>query len=138
MGGANTKAASPMYGHQYSQEVRDDRSRVLKEGFNPESADYDYKTAEQGGLMPQKGGENKGHMGSVLGVTPEIYATYKQYGLPSGEAYMLLKGAGHPTHQMAIDAEAERGFEIKKFGDRYFSVPKQQPMSSYDAINAGL
>jgi hypothetical protein len=111
---------------QYSKEVRKDRKNVLIRGFDPDSFDYDYLSAEKAGIRPEPMGKNKGHMGSVTAVTPEIYNKYKKKGLPSGEAYMLLKGAAHPTHQMAIDAEAERGFEIKKFGDRYFSVPKKK------------
>ena len=85
-----------------------------------------------------KQGENFGHMGSVTPVSKDIYQKYKQYGLPSGEAYIVLKGASHPTHNLLIQGEAERGFEVKKFGDRYFSVPKQKPKSSYDAIENGL
>jgi hypothetical protein len=124
MGGANTQAVSPMYGHQYSSDVRDDRSRVLKEGFNPDSSDYDYKTAEQGGLMPNKTWDNNRHMGSVTQTTPDMYDKYKKFGLPEGESYTVLKGVSHPSHNDLIKGESERGFEIKKYGDRYFSVPK--------------
>ena len=111
---------------QYSKNVRKHRRDVLLSGFDPEGFDYDYQSAEKAGIRPEPMGYNKGHMGSVAQVTPEIYEKYKKEGLPSGEAYMLLKGAAHPTHQMAIDAEAERGFEIKKFGDRYFSILKNK------------
>ena len=111
---------------QYSPEVRKNRRNVLLSGFDPEGFDYDYQNAEKAGIRPESMGYNKGHMGSVAQVTPEVYDKYKKEGLPKGEAYMLLKGVAHPTHQMAIDAEAERGFEVKKFGDRYFSIPKKK------------
>lgn len=111
---------------QYSPEVRQHRKAVLLKGFNPDGFDYDYESAEKAGIRPEPMGPNKGHMGSVAPVTPEIYAKYQKEGLPKGEAYLLLKGAAHPTHQMAVEAEAQRGFEIKKFGDRYFSVPTKQ------------
>lgn len=119
----------------YSPEVRKDRSRVVSSPFNADSADYDYLSAESAGYKPsQEEGPNKGHMGSVRKSTPE---EIKKYGIPQ-DSYLLLKGAKHPTHKMAVDAEAQRGFEIVKYGDRYFSVPKQKPVSSWDAINQGL
>jgi hypothetical protein len=144
MGGANYQArhqnsVASTSGSQYSPEVQKDRENVLKKQFNPESSDYDYKTAEESGMLPDlRQGENLGHMGSVTPVSKDIYQKYKQYGLPSGEAYIVLKGASHPTHNHLIQGEAERGFEVKKFGDRYFSVPKQKPKPSYDAIENGL
>jgi hypothetical protein len=104
----------------------------LKQPFNSESSEYDYRTAEESGMLPDlRPGENFGHMGSVAPVNEDIYQRYKQYGLPSGEAYIVLKGAGHPTHNYLMQGEADRGFEVKKFGDRYFSVPKQQEESIY-------
>jgi hypothetical protein len=112
---------------QYSPEVRKHRRNVLLSGFDSEGLDYDYESAEKAGIRPEPMGYNKGHMGSVAPVTPEMYSKYEKEGLPKGEAYMLLKGAAHPTHQMAVEAEGERGFDIKKFGDRYFSVPKKLP-----------
>lgn len=112
----------------YSNPVQSDRERVIQQGFNPEESQYDYLTAEQAGIKPNS--ENK-HMGSVAPVTKEIFNKYKEYGLPEGEAYVILKGAKHPTHNYTVKAENERGFEIKKFGDRYFSVPKQKPESIY-------
>jgi hypothetical protein len=110
---------------QYSPNVRVNRQETLLKGFDPEGIDYDYTTAEKIGMLPETMGGNKNHMGSVAPVTPEIYEQYKKHGLPSGESYILLKGASHPTHEYAVKGEAERGFEIKKYGDRYFSVPKQ-------------
>jgi len=117
---------SPLFDEtQYTPDVRKDRQKVLLKGFNPESSDYDYLNAEKAGILPEMTGRNKGHMGSVAPVTSEIYEQYKKHGLPSGEAYIVLKGANHPTHKYLVEGEAERGFEIKKYGDRYFSVPKQ-------------
>lgn len=131
MGGANYQARgqnsiASTSGSQYSPEVQKDRERVLKQTFNPDSSDYDYATAEDAGMLPSiQSGENFGHMGSVAPVNQNIYQKYKEYGLPSGEAYIVLKGASHPTHNYLVKGEEERGFEIKKFGDRYFSIPKQ-------------
>lgn len=119
----------------YSNPVQADRARVVQQGFNPEEAQYDYLTAEKAGIKPND--YNK-HMGSVAPVTEEIFNKYKEYGLPEGEAYVILKGTNHPTHNYTVNAENERGFEIKKFGGRYFSVPKQKPASSYDVINKEL
>jgi hypothetical protein len=48
----------------------------------------------------------------------------KKYNLPD-DSYMVLKGSSHETWQKAVAAEKERGSEIKKFGNRYFSVPKK-------------
>ncbi len=115
---------------QYSPNVRVNRQETLLKGFDPEGIDYDYTTAEKIGMLPETMGGNKNHMGSVAPVTPEIYEQYKKYGLPSGESYILLKGASHPTHEYAVKGEAERGFQIKKYGDRYFSVPKQEETQS--------
>lgn len=119
---------------QYDPEIRKHRQQVLLKGFNPDGFDYDYLNAEKAGILPEPMGRNKGHMGSVAPVTPEIYEQYKKHGLPSGESYMLLKGASHTSHKMAVDAEAERGFEIKKYGDRYFSVPKQNKILGYPIV----
>lgn len=127
----NSNGKSPLLDDkQYSENVRVHRQETLLKGFDPEGLDYDYATAEKIGMLPEPMGGNKGHMGSVAAVTPEIYEQYKQHGLPSGESYILLKGASHPTHEYAVKGEAERGFEIKKYGDRYFSVPKQEETKS--------
>lgn len=130
MGGSNYQVRyqntiASTNGSQYLPEVQKDRSIVLGKPFDPESSDYDYATAENAGMLPDlRPGKNFGHMGSVTHVNEDIYQKYKEYGLPSGEAYIVLKGAGHPSHNDLIEGEAERGFEVKKFGDRYFSVPK--------------
>jgi hypothetical protein len=130
MGGSNLQtkyqnSIASTNGSQYSPEVQKDREKVLKQPFDPESSDYDYKTAEESGMLPDlKSGENFGHMGSVAPVNEDIYQSYKKEGLPSGEAYIVLKGVNHPTHNYLVKGEAERGFQIKKFGNRYFSIPK--------------
>lgn len=130
MGGSNYQvryqnSIAELNGSQYSPEVLADRNKVLQKPFNADSSDYDYATAENAGMLPDlRPGKNFGHMGSVTAVTPDMYQNYKQHGLPSGESYLVLKGASHPTHNYLIQGEAERGFEVKKFGDRYFSVPK--------------
>jgi hypothetical protein len=131
MGGSNFQAryqnSISSNGSQYSPEVQKDREKVLKQPFNADSSEYDYKTAEESGMLPDlTPGKNFGHMGSVTQVNEDIYQKYKQYGLPSGESYIVLKGASHPSHDDLIKGEAERGFEVKKFGDRYFSVQKNQ------------
>jgi diadenosine tetraphosphatase ApaH/serine/threonine PP2A family protein phosphatase len=89
--------------------------------FDPSSSGYDYTTAIAAGMQPQQeGGENKGHWGSVA-QTPIEYRM--DYNLPE-DSYMMLKGAGHPTFQMGVQGEQDRGYQIIKFGDRYFSVPE--------------
>jgi hypothetical protein len=88
--------------------------------FDPLSADYDYTTAINASMQPQsEGGENQGHWGSVA-PTPLQYRM--DYQLPE-DSYMMLKGAGHPTFQKGVEAEEGRGYQVMKFGDRYFSVP---------------
>jgi hypothetical protein len=88
--------------------------------FDPSGADYDYTTAIGAGMQPQQqGGENKGHWGSVA-PTPLQYRF--DYQLPE-DYYMMLKGAGHPTFQQGVEGEQNRGYQVMKFGDRYFSVP---------------
>lgn len=132
MGGANYQAryknsVASTNGSQYLPEVQKDRKKVLENGFNPEGSDYDYATAENVGMLPDlRPGENFMHMGSVTQTPSDIYSKYKNYGLPSGETYLVLKGANHPTHDYLVKGEMDRGFEVKKFGDRYFSVPKSK------------
>jgi len=92
-----------------------------KGGFDPESDDYDYETATSWGMGPTGTGENAGHWGSVA-PAPESYV--QKYNLPDG-TYMVLKGAKHPTFFKAVAAEKARGSVIRKYGDRYFSVPNR-------------
>jgi hypothetical protein len=89
--------------------------------FDPESGDYDYDTAVSAGLGPDGKGENAGHWGSVTRASAE---DRKKYGLPD-ESYVVLKGRKHETWSKAEEAERERGAEIVKKGDRYYSVPKE-------------
>ncbi len=71
-------------------------------------------------MGPAASGENQGHWGSV---TMASDADKKKYGLPD-ESYLLLKGKSHKTWDLAVKGEEERGFEVKKYGNRYYSVPK--------------
>jgi hypothetical protein len=89
--------------------------------FDPEGKSYDYSTARKAGMGPDGTGENAGHWGSVA---PASMEDKKKYNLPD-DSYMVLKGSSHETWQKAVAAEKERGSEIKKFGNRYFSVPKK-------------
>jgi hypothetical protein len=89
--------------------------------FDPESEDYDYDTAVSAGLGPDGKDENAGHWGSVTKASAE---DRKKYGLPD-ESYVVLKGRKHETWDKAEEAERERGSEIVKMGDRYYSVPKK-------------
>ena len=92
--------------------------------FDPNSANYDYDTAHAAGMQPQQeGGENQGHYGSVA-PTPMQYRM--DYNLPEN-SYMMLKGAAHPTFQMGVQGEQDRGYQVMKFGDRYFSLPPNFP-----------
>jgi len=91
-------------------------SRITK--FDPESKDYDYDTAIASGLGPDGKGKNAGHWGSVTKASSE---DRKKYGLPD-ESYVILKGRKHETWNKAEQAERERGSEIVKKGDRYYSV----------------
>ena len=90
-----------------------------KKKFDPEGDDYDIDSAKAAGMGPDGTGEDKDHWGSVRHASPEEIANLK---LPP-EAYLLLKGRGHPTWDKAVKGEQERGFVVQKFGDRYFSVP---------------
>jgi len=90
--------------------------------FDPEGSDYDMKSAVAAGMKPEIDPEDgKPHWGSVIGTTKE---EQEKYGLPE-ESYMLLKGKSHETWDKAVQGEAERGFRVKKFGDRYYSIPAE-------------
>ena len=92
--------------------------------FDPEGPGYDSASAQAVGMKPlnKPGDPNHGHMGSVVPVTPE----QAKIGVPEG-SFMILKGRKHPTFNLAVKAEEERGFEVKKIGNRYFSVPVPDP-----------
>lgn len=91
-----------------------------KSKFNPESDGYDYSTALIWGMGPTGTGENEGHWGSVAPAPPEYI---DKYNIPEN-SYLVLKGRNHATFSKAVEGERKRGYEVKKFGDRYFSVPK--------------
>lgn len=101
----------------------------LQKGFDPEGSGYDYDTALRAGMKADGTGENLGHWGSVAPASAEAR---KKYGLPE-DSYMLLKGRGHETWAKAVAAEEARGSEVRKFGDRYYSIPKGQS----DAVPSG-
>jgi hypothetical protein len=90
--------------------------------FDPEGSEYDMDSAKASGMKPIIDPEDGlPHYGSVIETTKE---QQEQFGLPE-ESYMLLKGKTHETWDKAVQGEADRGFRIKKFGDRYFSIPAE-------------
>jgi hypothetical protein len=89
--------------------------------FDPQGSDYDYQTALAYGMGPTGLGDNQGHWGSVAPVSDD---EQQLHDLPS-DSYVVLKGKSHPTFHKAKVAENERGSEIVKKGDRYYSVPKK-------------
>lgn len=89
--------------------------------FNPQGEDYDYQTALAYGMGPTGTDNNQGHWGSVA---PTSDDERMLHGLPE-DSYVVLKGKSHPTFHKAEAAEAERGSEIVKKGDRYYSIPKK-------------
>jgi hypothetical protein len=93
----------------------------LAQSFNPQGEDYDYQTALAHGMGPTGLGDNQGHWGSVAPVSDD---EQQLHDLPSN-SYVVLKGKSHPTFYKAENAENERGSEIVKKGDRYYSVPKK-------------
>jgi hypothetical protein len=64
--------------------------------------------------------ENIDHWGSVV---PASKTDKAKYNLPE-ESYMIVKGKAHKTFNKAVQGEEDRGFEVKKFGNRYYSIPK--------------
>jgi len=108
-------AAAPIVGVQGIPGMEE-----AQQPFDSEGSDYDYETARASGMAPEESGENKGHWGSVTRASEEAR---RQYGLPD-DSYMLLKGRKHDTWNMAEEMEKERGAEIIKRGDRYYSVPR--------------
>lgn len=104
-----------------------DLAKALK-AFNPLGSDYDYQTALANGMGPDGTGVNSGHWGSVA-PAPQQYID--QYQMPAN-SYMMLKGVQHPTWDKAVAGEqqhtnetAPNGYEIRQFGDRFFSIPKE-------------
>ena len=93
--------------------------------FDPEGSDYDYETALSYGMEPTGDGteKNKGHWGSVA---PTSDSAREKYNLPY-DSYVVLKGRSHESFSEAVAGEEARGFVVKKYGDRYYSVPKTTP-----------
>ena len=92
------------------------------ESFDPEGTGFDYSSAHTAGMRPLGGdGPNAGHYGSVVPASPQ---QMHKFNLPS-ESYMILKGRSHPTYDKAVSGEEARGYLVKKFGSRYFSVPRK-------------
>jgi hypothetical protein len=83
--------------------------------FNPEGQGYDYRSALGAGLRP---GPDR-HWGSVAPASPNDIVE----GIPP-ESYMMLKGQAHPTWNLGMEAELDRGYDIKKLLERYWSVPR--------------
>ena len=88
--------------------------------FGPEGRGYDTRTALSYGMTPAESGPNKGHMGSVV---PTTALEKEMHGFPE-ESYLIVKGRKHPTFDLAVRGEMERGFKVLKRGTRYYSVPK--------------
>jgi len=104
-----------------------DLAQALRK-FDPLGSDYDYATAMANGMGGTGTGVNAGHWGSVA-PAPQQYVD--QYQLPA-DSYMMLKGVQHPTWHKAVAGEqqhttqtAPNGYEIRQFGDRFFSIPKE-------------
>jgi hypothetical protein len=84
--------------------------------FDPEGGDYDYKTARAYKMMPDK----QRHLGSVAPTSDDERMKNE---LPE-DSYVVLKGKAHPTWNKGVEAEEARGSEVRKVGNRYYSVPK--------------
>lgn len=95
--------------------------------FDPEGTDYDYETAKRNGMSPSA---DNGHWGSVAPASKEDVEKYK---LPDG-SYVILKGKNHESWGKAVSAENDRGYEVKKFGDRYYSVPRSNKWTPPDSL----
>lgn len=74
-----------------------------KKKFNPEGSGYDYKSAIEANMKPDK----SGHWYSRV---------------PSGpKEGLLLKGRTHPTWYKTVAGEAKAGYKIYKKNGRYWS-----------------
>lgn len=107
---------NPKMGQAYPVKGYKDGGKV----FDPEGDSYDYDTAKKAGMGADGTGKNKGHWGSVAPASEE---SRKKYNLPDN-TYKMLKGRKHETWSKGVEAEEARGFEVRKYGDRYYSVPK--------------
>ena len=96
--------------------------------FDPEVSSYDYIKARQAGMTPDDltimGVSTQGkHWGSVAPTSEQAMRTY---GLPS-DSYLMLKGRKHESWYKGVQGERERGYAVKKYGDRYYSIPTRNP-----------
>ena len=87
------------------------------QGFDAFGPGFDDETALRFGMTR----DATGHMGSVVPTTPE---QQRDFGLPEN-SFMILKGRRHPTFDKAVAGEKRRGFMIREFGGRFFSLPNQ-------------
>jgi hypothetical protein len=97
------------------------RYNIPRGEFDPEGDDYDYKTAFAVDMDPVTEGPNEGHLWTTALLTPEQAAELK---LPEGSR-LILKGRKHETWDLGVAGEEENGFKVIKFGERYYSVPKE-------------
>lgn len=98
-------------------------------GWDAEGGGYDLETAKADGMEP----DETGHMGSVVPVSSREVES----GVPEG-SYRMLKGKGHPTWDKAVEAEEARGFQIKKIGQYYYSVPLTAGLKDRPEIQADV
>jgi hypothetical protein len=99
------------------------QAQVKTSAFDPEGSGFDMATAKASGMKPYDvPGPDYGHWGSVTPTTKEQQA---EHGLDE-DSYMILKGRDHKKFQKAVDGESKRGFEVKKIGNRYYSVRKRK------------
>ena len=77
-----------------------DRLRSMMIGFDPEGSGYDYKTAKQFGLKPDK----TGHWPSRVPSTG-----------------LILKGKDHKTWGLTESGEKSKGYKIIRKSGRYWS-----------------
>jgi len=94
-------------------------ARILTGDPSAKATEEQLKEAETDLFKAYK--ENIDHWGSVVPASDEDKL---KYNLPE-ESYLLVKGKQHKTWDKAIQGEADRGFRVKKFGDRYYSIPAE-------------
>lgn len=95
-----------MNGKTDPKKVRTLKDMVGTQGFDPEGSGYDFKTASQHGIEPDK----TGHWPSRVPETGRV-----------------LKGRKHPTFSKTVEADARLGYEVYRGKDGfYYSHPKKQ------------
>ena len=109
---------TPMGGSRNMPYHSDSDTSVMTPMFDSEGGGYDYDSAKKAGMSR----DSTGHYGSVIETTKE---QRQKYDLPE-ESYMILKGKKHKTFHKTVAGEEKRGFEVKKLGDRYYSVPRRR------------